>query len=668
MGTQPKITSAISPASVLMLAMAQQTGTPTIPEDINTLKAILLDPRSGNVRTEFRSVLPDERHALIHVVLKGGMPRDEQKAIVAETEQIVAEAGFADVEVVVTGGPPLDARMEDLIAKNMGLMFMASIILMFVILLIVFRVGGFFTWRWLALGVVGIGLIYTFGTIGLIGVSISMVSMAALPILIGLGVDYPIQLHNRYDENIRAGARASEAVRDSITHVGPAIAMALVALLLGFAALLFSPVPMIRDFGIMLIIGAIACYLTALFVTPAILEWRKAGASQKVAATPKSGGILERWLRKLTSGTIKRPLIIIPIALALTIVGIVYDHRVGTETDAANMMSENVPVVANFKTLQEVAGGVSGLSLFVEADDVTDPGVLAWMLQVEGFARTNPDGIVGSTTSIADLVLQANGGQMPQTSAQVRQILSAMPRAVTSNLVNEDFTSANVSIGLTGGLFEAGEIKALQADLAQYAADDPGSVAVTVTGTGVVNYEMLDALSNGRLEMTLIGVGFVFLGLFLLFRLSIRNALIAIIPIAVVTFWSSALMFLLGIKFNPMTVTLGALILGIGCEYTILLMMRYYEERGKAKAPAEAMVDAVASIGRAIIASALTTIGGFTALLAAGDFPVVRDFGIITVLDIFLALISTLVLMPALIVSIDSWREKRRLSSARRGT
>jgi hypothetical protein len=632
----------------------------------------VLDPLSGNVRTEFRSVLPDERHALIYLVLKGGMPRDEQKEIVAETEEIVADAGFTDVEAVVTGGPPLDARMEDLIAKNMGLMFMASIILMFVILLVVFRVSGFFAWRWLALGVVGIGLVYTFGTIGLIGVSISMVSMAALPILIGLGVDYPIQLHNRYDENIRAGARASEAVIDSVTHLGPAIAMALVALLLGFAALLFSPVPMIRDFGIMLIIGAIACYLVAMFVTPAILEWRNAGVSRKVAAsgsnkaaTPKSRRLLERGLRKLASGTIKRPFIIIPVALALTIVGILYDPHVGTETDAANMMSENVPVVADFKTLQEVAGGVSALSVFVEADDVTDPGILNLMLQVEGFARTNPDGIVGSTSSIADVILQANGGQMPQTSAQVRQILGGMPHAITSNLVNGDFTAANVSIGLTGGLFEADEIRALRADLAQYAADHADGADTTVTGTGVVNYEMLDALSSGRLKMTLIGVGFVFLGLFFLFRLSIRNALIAIIPIAVVTFWSSAIMYLLGIKFNPMTVTLGALILGIGCEYTILLMMRYYEERGKAKAPGEAMVDAVAGIGRAIIASALTTIGGFTALLAAGDFPVVRDFGIITVIDISLALLSTLVLMPALIVSIDSWRERRRLSSAR---
>src|SRR4030042_697627 len=120
MGAQPKVTSAISPTSVLMLAIAQQTGTPTLPEDIDILKAIVLDPHSGDVRTEFRSVLPDEKHALIYVVLKGGMPRDEQKEIVAETEEVVTDAGFTDVEAVVTGGPPLDARMEELIAKNMG--------------------------------------------------------------------------------------------------------------------------------------------------------------------------------------------------------------------------------------------------------------------------------------------------------------------------------------------------------------------------------------------------------------------------------------------------------------------------------------------------------------------------------------------------------------------
>jgi predicted RND superfamily exporter protein len=91
-------------------------------------------------------------------------------------------------------------------------------------------------------------------------------------------------------------------------------------------------------------------------------------------------------------------------------------------------------------------------------------------------------------------------------------------------------------------------------------------------------------------------------------------------------------------------------------------MMRYYEERGKGEGPREAMTTAMTKIGRAIIASGLTTAGGFAALLAAGGFLIVRDFGIMTLINVFLALMSSLVVLPPLIVWVDSWREKRRLA------
>jgi hypothetical protein len=119
-------------------------------------------------------------------------------------------------------------------------------------------------------------------------------------------------------------------------------------------------------------------------------------------------------------------------------------------------------------------------------------------------------------------------------------------------------------------------------------------------------------------------------------------------------------MFLAGIKYTPATAAMGALIIGIGTEFTILLMMRYYEERDKGEAPSEAMTTAITRIGRAIIASGLTVIGGFGSLLIAQNFPVLRSFGLLTMIDVFLALISTLVVLPALIVWIDSWRERRK--------
>ena len=126
-------------------------------------------------------------------------------------------------------------------------------------------------------------------------------------------------------------------------------------------------------------------------------------------------------------------------------------------------------------------------------------------------------------------------------------------------------------------------------------------------------------------------------------------------------------MFAAGIEYTPLTATLGTLIMGIGVEFTILLMMRYYEERGKGEGPVEAMTTAMTKIGRAIIASGLTVIGGFAALLIARDFLILRDFGLVTVVDVFFALVSTLFVLPALIVLFDRWQEKRRLARQRAG-
>lgn len=153
-------------------------------------------------------------------------------------------------------------------------------------------------------------------------------------------------------------------------------------------------------------------------------------------------------------------------------------------------------------------------------------------------------------------------------------------------------------------------------------------------------------------------MGIIFAALTVLFKFKVLRALLATLPVVFIVGWSGGLMYVSGTAFNPLTATMGALILAIGVEYTILLLMRYQEERRKGEEPREAMITATSRIGRAIVASSLTDIGGFAALLAATDFLMLRDFGIVTVVNVFLALVSTLVVLPALVVVLHS--RKRR--------
>lgn len=126
-----------------------------------------------------------------------------------------------------------------------------------------------------------------------------------------------------------------------------------------------------------------------------------------------------------------------------------------------------------------------------------------------------------------------------------------------------------------------------------------------------------------------------------------------------VTGWSGLVMKSLNLDYTPMTATLGALILGIGCEYSILMMERYFEEKDEGAGPLEAIHKTAASIGAALIASGATVVFGFAALIAS-PFPLTSNFGLVTVIDIVLVLVATFTVFPPLIIVLDSWREKKR--------
>ena len=105
------------------------------------------------------------------------------------------------------------------------------------------------------------------GLMGLVGIQLNMAVIGAFPVLIGLGIDYAIQFHARFDEEIRKGSM-EQAVFMTVTKTGPAVLYAMLATCMGFLAMFISPVPMIQSFGLVSIIGVACCYLASLIGIP----------------------------------------------------------------------------------------------------------------------------------------------------------------------------------------------------------------------------------------------------------------------------------------------------------------------------------------------------------------------------------------------------------------
>ncbi|HNR58196.1 MAG TPA: MMPL family transporter, partial [Methanothrix sp.] len=259
-----------------------------------------------------------------------------------------------------------------------------------------------------------------------------------------------------------------------------------------------------------------------------------------------------------------------------------------------------------------------------------------------------------------------NGGIIPQDQAGVVAVLEGVPEEAKYQYINGQDTAQIIldigqafdSLGQVGIERLQGEV---EKDLIWF--EPPPGVSVIQTGEMAVMNTVIGALTTGRIRMTLLGLVLIFFILLVIYR-DLVKAVLPVLPMFIVIGWMGGVMYVSGMKYNPMTATLGALILGVGSEYAILTMERFYEEKAKTENVMEALFTATGSIGAAIVASGLTTVFGFAALIAS-PFPMTSSFGTITVLSVIFALFATFTVFPVLLIRLDYWRRNRAEVMAR---
>ncbi len=128
------------------------------------------------------------------------------------------------------------------------------------------------------------------------------------------------------------------------------------------------------------------------------------------------------------------------------------------------------------------------------------------MWQIEQRVNEEQSAAVTGTTSIADVIMQATGGQIPQDPQVIRQILQEIPEPVKRNLITDDFTAANIII--YNREVSSAASKELAKDLRDYTSEHPEGVNVTVTGSTVIEAKLLAALTTGRERDDLTGCPF----------------------------------------------------------------------------------------------------------------------------------------------------------------
>ncbi len=647
--------SILSPLTVLRGAMAEVTpeqiqiiGEPALDNPL-FVAAVLYD--GGQVSTVMQPFIPDDNHALILVTPQGNLGDDQALKAAKDIEDFFVVYTLDGVDVTVVAATKLVDAISSSMNNNIKVLLALSIAVMILMLTILFRVR----WRLLSLFMVGVGAFWTFGMMGYVSIPMTMATMGVLPILIGLGIDYSIQFHNRYQEELLRQKTVGESLVSSLSHMFPSVGIALLATIIGFITLYISEVPMIRDFGVALTIGIILSYLVAIFLLHSILyrSDKKTPIAKLRKASTEASGRIERILLRMGRLAISQTLWIFILSVVFAVAGGVVDHWLPKNTDYEELMPQNITELQDVRELRDIVGSGGDIRLMIEADDVTSPEVLGWLKDYEDEALARHPELI-TVDSPATLVSEAAGGVIPP-QAQIDAILAATPSLSLGQVLSADGTMASATFTVEHMTLEKIHdlIKVMTAE-----AELPQGVEVSPVGTMALTASTIDAVVGKRLTMNLICLAAVFVVLLAVYR-RLSRALFTIIPVGAVIAWSSLDMYLIGIPLNPLTAVLGVIIIGICTEFMVLLMGRYEEEKKLGHSAKEAMARAISKIGRAIVITAVTTLGGFGVLIAS-NFILIRDFGIATVISVFLCLVITIAVMPGVIVWYDNWRAKKR--------
>lgn len=620
------------------------------------------------------------------IILDGNIDLDTQSVATDEVLEILDGANFEGFDLIVTGSPVYLAEINNYLQGGMLTLGLAALAVMAVVLGLIFRVR----WRLLPLLAVLIGVLWAFALMGLFGIDLSLVTISGLPILIGLGIDFAIQIHNRVEEEVVLD-NDEHPIAETVANVAPPLIAATIAGVLAFLALRISKVPMIRDFGVLLAVGIVVLVIVGIVVPVAALgirEWVKPTEDR-----PES--MVEKLVVRLGGLPTKFGLPLVVAAVALFVGGVLVEGETKIQSDPVKWIDQSSQTVADIERLEEATGFGTTLGILVTANNVYDQDVVNLIHDfiIDAEARddvVSSSSLVNTMAKIIDIdgatviapttrdIVNADTTLQSQDDAGIRETLANIERV----LVNDDRTATQVNLRLAPASLDerAVLVEALGDDLDTRIAalqetldadsllltdlpDGQSAVRATPAGLATVGIGLLENLSANRANLTYLALCMAGLFMVLRFR-SITRALLALVPVLLAVGASSLIVALIGFELSPLTTVGGPLVIATCAEFAVLILGRYLEERQTGLTPREASDKAAGRTGRAFFTSALTTIGGFAVLIGSA-LPLLRDFGIIVTMNVAIALLAALVVMPPLSVWVD---ERGWLGTQEQGT
>lgn len=581
------------------------------------------------------------------------------RPVVHAVEDVVGtheEMNAAGVRTAVAGIPAIRADVLDVIVKDQIVLVPVAAVAMGVLLLVLFRSRHGVLIPGVAAGV---PLFMLLGVMGWTGESFGLLNQVFLALVPAIAVADAIHLVGRFHEasqqrstdgQLDETAR-DEAIVDAMAFMGKACFLTSFTTIVGFLSLTSTSLPVLKGFGLYAAVGVALAYFTVLFIVPLLLLWTRSSARRLGEG---EDGLLGRFLDASATATTERPWTCLGLAtLAIVLAGI-GAQRVTVDTRVTRTFDDVHPTTLANDVVDAHLGGVMALEFDLKGNEgaFDDPAVLKALSEIEASIAERPD--VRATWSPSRLlaatsVLVGGPEQVPQDARLIQRLYGlAGDSGALDALLDEPHGQSRLMVRTRDlgavGFLALGDTLQEEVSSALEAVD----VDAHLTGSSFVAYRGLSRVTSDLRDSLVMAFFVIGIIITVLFR-SLRLGLLSIPPNALPLWLGYGAMGAFGWSLEPAPAVVFTIAIGVGVDSAIHLIARFEEERGLGHSVRQAVTASIHHSGRAIAITAIILIVGFAVNIASSS-PANASFGKLGSLILVAALISNLVVLPAMLV------------------
>lgn len=588
----------------------------------------------------------------------------EDRVEVVEDIQAVID-GFTEktgLTVHVSGLPYIRTMQTAKIKQELGMFVGLSVLITAILMFLFFKS---FRVMFVSLLVVIIGVIWSLGTISLLGFKLTALMGLIPPLIIVIGVPNCVFLLNKYHKEYRHHGNKIKALTRVIHKVGNATFMTNATTAMGFATFIFTKSAMLQDFGIIASINIIGVFFLSLIIIPCVFSFIPAPREKHVKHLDRSwSGKVVDFLVTLVTGHRKLTYVTTVLVLGASIYGMTKMEATGNIVD--DLPKDDV-IITDLNFFEDNFAGVMPLEILVNARDssrVTNDKTLKKIEKLQDVLHSYPE--ISRSLAITDAVKFAkqayyNGSPVKYSliSGYEKSFIAPYLRGNEGNLggVSNLFLDSTQQVTrISAQIADIGttELDSVMQNLKPkvYEIFPKDEYQVTLTGTSIVFLNGTEYLVKNLFISLAIAICVIAILMALLFN-SARMVLISLIPNLIPLLFTGGLMGYFGIAIKPSTILVFSIAFGISVDDTIHFLSKYRQElKAKPWDINGCIIRAVHETGISMIYTSIILFFGFL-VFTASNFGGTVALGFLVSVTLLVAMVSNLVLLPSMLMSFQ---------------